>query len=634
MLNNSIYNLQKRVLSIFVVIALFFILIAVRLFYVQVIKSRWLQAKASEQWYRDLPLKAKRGEITDRNGVVLATSYTSFDVYVRPSMVKNPEEVALALNSVLGIDIDVLLNKINNKKVSEVAIQLQVDELSADKIISYNLEGIKLSENSKRYYPYGDFATQVLGFTTIDNIGQAGLENYYNTYLTGVDGKVLTESDVKGVELDNSLVTFVPSVSGCNLELTIDAKIQQSCEIALNKLMEEQKPKKATAIVMDPNSGEILAMSTKPSFDLNAPPRNDIAYLMETVKNISIVDVYEPGSTFKVLTMATALEKGVAQLDDGFYCPGFCTVDGEKIKCWKSIGHGSQDLTDGLCNSCNCVFVDLALRLGTDRLYESFSNYGFGDQLGVDFMGESGGILMDKSSAKTVDIARMGFGQAVAVTPLQLINAICSVVNGGKLMQPYFVKSVCDQFNNVIYENEPNILNNVVSEETSNKIKIMMEEVVKNYSGFESFIPGFRVGGKTGTSQKYSDGKINGEYIASFVGTFPAYNPEYVVLVVADEPSMGNYYGSIVATPYAKLIIQDIIKYKNYKPEGLEEDLKRLERNIELPNFVGLSLTEAVQLLKVLGLQYELMGDGSFIKSQSVAPNELVYLNSIIVLGT
>ena len=615
------------------VIALFFILIAVRLFYVQVIKGKWLQTKASEQWYRDLPLNAKRGDITDRNNVVIATSYTSYDVYVRPSMVKDATQVATRLNAILGIDFNTLLNKITNKKVSEVSIQLQIDELTADAIIKEKLDGVLLSENTKRYYPFGDFATQVLGFTTIDNIGQAGLENYYNTYLTGVNGKVLTESDVKGIKLENSLLTYVPSISGCDLELTLDAKIQSFAEKALMKLMAEQKPKSATAIVMNPNTGEILAMSSKPSFDLNNPPRDNVAELLQTVKNLSIVDVYEPGSTFKVLTMATALEEGVAELSNSFYCPGFCTVDGEKIKCWKSIGHGSQDLTDGLCNSCNCVFVDLALRLGSEKLYSSFERYGLGSSLGVDFTGESGGILMDKSSAKNVDLARMGFGQAVAVTPLQLISAICSVVNGGNLMKPYFVSKVYDENKNIIYENLPEKLSQTISAETSEKIKVMFEEVVKNYSGIESFIPGFRVGGKTGTSQKYKDGKISGEYIASFVGAFPANNPEYVVLVIADEPSMGNYYGSIVATPYAKLIIEEIIKYENYQPENLEDDLKKLERNIVVPNLVGKSLTEAVQILKELYLQYEIMGEGLFVKGQSVAPDELVYLNSIIVLS-
>ena len=457
------------------VIALFFILIAVRLFYVQVIRGKWLQTKASEQWYRDLPLNAKRGDITDRNNVVIATSYTSYDVYVRPSMVKDATQVATRLNAILGIDFNTLLNKITNKKVSEVSIQLQIDELTADAIIKEKLDGVLLSENTKRYYPFGDFATQVLGFTTIDNIGQAGLENYYNTYLTGVNGKVLTESDVKGIKLENSLLTYVPSISGCDLQLTLDAKIQSFAEKALMKLMAEQKPKSATAIVMNPNTGEILARSSKPSFDLNNPPRDNVAELLQTVKNLSIVDVYEPGSTFKVLTMATALEEGVAELSNSFYCPGFCTVDGEKIKCWKSIGHGSQDLTDGLCNSCNCVFVDLALRLGSEKLYSSFERYGLGGSLGVDFTGESGGILMDKSSAKNVDLARMGFGQAVAVTPLQLISAICSVVNGGNLMKPYFVSKVYDENKNIIYENLPEKLSQTISAETSEKIKVMPE---------------------------------------------------------------------------------------------------------------------------------------------------------------
>ena len=613
-------------------IALIFLLIAVRLFYVQVIKGKWLQAKASEQWYRDLPLNAKRGDITDTNGVVMATSYTTYDLYVRPSMVKDANAVALALHNALNIDINTLLTKVNNKKVSEVLIQMQVSSEVANSIVKQKLDGVLLSENTKRFYPYGDLATQVLGFTTIDNNGQAGIEAYYNNYLTGINGYVLNESDVKGVKLDNTLTTYVPSISGCNVELTIDVNIQSFCENALNQLVADHKPKTASAICMNAKTGEILAMSSKPSFNLNDPPRKDVSKLMQDVKNLSIVDVYEPGSTFKVLTMASAIDNGVAHLSDGFYCPGFTTVDGEKIKCWKSVGHGSQDLTDGLCNSCNCVFCDLALRLGYDKMYEYFEKYGLGNLLGVDFLGESGGILMDKNSAKNVDLARMGFGQAIAVTPLQEITAICSVLNGGNLMQPYFVKSVTDSNGNIVFENTPSIKNKTVSKDTSDKIKVMFEEVVKHYVGIGTFIPGYRVGGKTGTSQKYENGKINGKYIASFIGGFPADDPEYVVLIIADEPSMGNYYGSVVATPYAKLIFEDIIKYKKITPENLEEDLKKMERNIEVPNLVGLSLTEAVARIVSLGLQYEIQGEGDIVKMQSITPNELVYLNSLIVI--
>lgn len=616
------------------VISIFFVLI-VRLFVIQIIQSNWLTSKAASQWTRDLPINAKRGNITDINGANLAESYSSYDVYVRASMVTEPVKVAKLLSQVIGLDYEDTFKKVTNTMVSESLIKLQLDDVSAKKIIDANLPGIMLSENNKRYYPYGDLLTQVLGFTTIDNVGQSGIELYAEKYLKGVKGYALEESDVNGVKIDNTLSTFVPPIDGCNVKLTIDVNIQQIVENALKVLCEEQKPKTATAIVMNPNTGEIVAMSSKPSFDLNNPPRDNVAELLQNVKNLSIVDIYEPGSTFKVLTTATALEEKVTTPNEGFYDPGYRIVDGEKIKCWKLIGHGQQTMTDGLCNSCNSVFVDLALRLGADTMYEYFEKYGFGSPLGVDFLGEASGILMDKESAKRVDLARMGFGQAIAVSPIQLITAICSVLNGGNLLKPYFIKEVTDVNGKMVYHNQPTVLNKTISEGTSAQIREMLEKVVTKSNAINAFIPGYRVSGKTGTSQKYEDGKIVQKYVSSFIGAFPADKPEYVVLVIADEPSAGNYFGSVVATPYAKLIFEGIINYKQFKPtESVEEEEKLLEKNIQMPNLVGLSLTEAVAKLTSLGLQYEIAGEGEFVKNQTPPPNTMVFKNSIVVLDT
>lgn len=616
------------------VISIFFVLI-VRLFVIQIIQSNWLTSKAASQWTRDLPINAKRGNITDINGANLAESYSSYDVYVRASMVSEPVKVAKLLSQVIGLDYEDTFKKVTNTTVSESLIKLQLDDVSAKKIIDANLSGIMLSENNKRYYPYGDLLTQVLGFTTIDNVGQSGIELYAEKYLKGVKGYALEESDVNGVKIDNTLSTFVPPIDGCNVKLTIDVNIQQIVEKALKVLCEEQKPKTATAIVMNPNTGEIVAMSSKPSFDLNNPPRNNVAELLQNVKNLSIVDIYEPGSTFKVLTTATALEEKVTTPNEGFYDPGYRIVDGEKIKCWKLIGHGQQTMTDGLCNSCNSVFVDLALRLGADTMYEYFEKYGFGSPLGVDFLGEASGILMNKESAKRVDLARMGFGQAIAVSPIQLITAICSVLNGGNLLKPYFIKEVTDVNGKMVYHNQPTVLNKTISEGTSAQIREMLEKVVTKSNAINAFIPGYRVSGKTGTSQKYEDGKIVQKYVSSFVGAFPADKPEYVVLVIADEPSAGNYFGSVVATPYAKLIFEGIINYKQFKPtENVEEEEKLLEKNTQMPNLVGLSLTEAVAKLTSLGLQYEIAGEGEFVKNQTPPPNTMVFKNSIVVLDT
>lgn len=633
---NNLISLQKRLISVFVLITFIFLLLLGRLFFVQVKDSKWLQAKAAEQWFRDLPLNATRGTIEDANGVTLATSYSTYDIYVKPTRIKSPATVALSLSNILGIDYETIFNKACNVKYSEVLIKQQVDADLSKKVISANLEGVVLSENSTRFYPYGDLLTQVLGYTTIDNVGQSGLELYYNNYLKGVNGYALEESDVHGVKIDNTLSSYIPSVPGCNLNLTIDVNIQKLCEDALINLCHDHEPKSATAIVMNPKTGEILAMSSKPSFDLNNVPRDDIQKLMEMSKNLSVVDVYEPGSTFKVLTMAMALEEGVSTESEHFYDPGYRIVDGEKIKCWKLTGHGSQTLTEGLCNSCNSVFVDLALRLGKERLYDYYKTFGFGNLLNIDFTGESKGILMDIDTAKKVDYARMGFGQAIAVTPIQLITAICSVVNGGNLYRPYFVKSISDTNGNVVAKNQPTLINKTVSSETSERIKTMLEAVISQSYGIETFIPGYRIAGKTGTSQKYEAGAINNKYVSSFVGAFPANDPEYVVLVIADEPSSGHYYGSIVATPYAKTIFEGIIKYKNIEPNGetIEEDTAKLEKNILLPNLVGLSITEACSTLTKLGLLYEIENDGDKVVAQFTPPNTYVYKGAVILLTT
>lgn len=635
MYNNSIMSLQKRLLAVFLLIISIFFALIIRLFVIQIVKSDWLTAKASSQWLRDLPINAKRGDIVDVNGSTLAESFSSYDVYVRASMVTEPVKVSNLLSSVIGLDYEETFKKVTNTTVSESLIKLQLDDKSAKKIIDANYKGVLLSENNKRYYPYGDLLTQVLGFTTIDNSGQAGIELYADKYLQGTKGYALEESDVNGRKIDNTLSKYIPSIAGCNVQLTIDVNIQQIVEQALLTLCEEQKPKTATAIVMNPNTGEIVAMSSKPSFDLNNPPRDNVSELLNNVKNLSIVDVYEPGSTFKVLTTATALEEKVTNPNEGFYDPGYRIVDGEKIKCWKLIGHGQQTMTDGLCNSCNSVFVDLALRLGTEKMYSYFKKYGFGDTLGVDFLGEAQGILMNKEKVKTVDLARMGFGQAVAVSPIQLITAICSVVNGGKLYKPYFINQITDVNGKLVAQNTPTVLNRTVSESTSATIRSMLERVVTKSNAIEAFIPGHRVSGKTGTSQKYEGGRIVQKYVSSFVGAYPADNPDYVVLVIADEPSMGNYFGSVVATPYAKLIFKGIIDYKQYKPtEDVNADEKLLEKNIKMPNLVGLSLTDAVSKIVSLGLQYEIAGEGDVVVSQTPPPDTFVYKNSVVIINT
>lgn len=605
----------------------------IRLGFVQIINGKALQLRAQEQWIRDLPLTAKRGTIYDTTGAPLAVSVSTYNVYSRAREIKNPAQVAKELSQILKIDYSVLYNKITYTSVSEVLLSLQLDEEVAHRIIDKEFKGIYLSENIKRFYPYGDLLTQILGFTTIDNQGQAGIEQFYDNYLKGVDGFSYIQSDLTGRELDNTLRDYVPAIAGMDIALTIDSKIQLEVEKALEKVMIEQKAKSATAIVMNPNNGEILGMSTKPSFDLNNVPRNNVASLMETVKNKSVVDVYEPGSTFKILTMASALEEGVVTLDNHFYCPGYVLVDGEKIKCWKHTGHGSQTLTDGFTNSCNVTFVQLGLMLGKERFYSRLNTYGLGNPTDVGISGESGGIIMNKTTAKNVDLARMGFGQAVAVTPLQLITSVSAVVNGGTLYQPQLIKKIENPDGSKIFESVTTPKNQVVKNSVSGIMNMMMEETVSK-PGKYTFIPGYEMGGKTGTTQKYENGKISGKYISSFVGTYPASNPEYVVLLIVDEPGIGQYYGSIVASPYAKDIFNGIFKYKNLQPTHLSQAMEILKDEIEMPDLVGKSLSEAQRILINLGLQYEVDGEGGMITAQLPPAKTSLPKNTVVMIST
>lgn len=633
--NNSIYVLQKRLLAVILLVTFVFLGVCVRLFYIQVIDNEKLQAKAMDQWLRDLPLNAPRGEIVDTNGVKLATNYTTFDIYVRPSRVKDSALTALTISNMLGLNYEDTFSKVTNARFSEIRLKKGVKKDVVEKLVAENLSGVMVSQNTTRFYPYGNCLTQVLGFTNIDNVGQAGLEAYYNKYLMGVNGYVCEESDVRGNKIDNTLTTYVPAISGCNINLTIDANIQVFCEDALRRMMEEQKCKKGSIICVNPKTGEILAMATAPNFDLNNVPRDDVGKLMETVKNINVVDVYEPGSTFKVITMAHSIEKGVAKMGEIFVDPGYRMVDGEKIKCWKLKGHGVQTLSEGLCNSCNSVFVDLALRLGKDGIYDMFNTFNLGQTLGIDYSGESAGLLMNYDTAKTVDVARMGFGQAVAVTPIQEIMAISSVMNGGKLMQPYFVKNVTSAEGDVIYEKTPKVLKNTISEATSAIMRQMFVDVVKQYSGYYAFIPGYMVGGKTGTTQKYENGRISGQYIASFCGSLPADNPEYVILVVADEPQGNSYYGSIVATPYAKMIFENIIKYKNLQPnENLLDDVDFVKKDISMPDLKNVALNDAMKTLEKLHLQYEIAGENEKVMYTYPVAGTMLSKNSIVLLQT
>ena len=571
------YISKKRLLTLIVAAIFLFAVIFCRLAYIQVIWGKDLQVKASEQWQRDLPIKAYRGDIVDANGNLIATTETGYSVYARPKSVTDAEHAAKILSEVLALDYQTTYEKLTKKGVSEVTVKRQIDGDKASKIRSANLDGIYLASEGVRSYVYGDFLSQVLGFTSNDGVGQTGLEAYYDKYLQGINGKLLTETDLVGSELTNGTMSYIPSVDGLTVTLTVDSVIQTVVENVLELAMYQQKPQAARCIVMDVTTGEILAMASKPSVDLNNLPRDNLEYLMKYSKNTLLTDVYEPGSTFKVLTASACLEEFRNGNSKAFSAEhvfgnssGTRIIDGSKISCWTKHAngkHSNQNLSDALNNSCNPIFTDIALSLGKDTMYEYLHKFGYGSVTGIDFAGEQAGILVPKSAVTNGDLARIGFGQTIAVTALQLCVATASAVNGGLRMQPYLVKEISDPTTGkVVKRFSPTVVERAVSAETSAQIAKMLQRVVEEGGGKNAKIDGYQVGGKTGTAQKFVDGALaTGKYVSSFIGFFPASSPKYLTLMIVDEPQ-GQSYGSIVAAPYAKLVFQEIINYKNIAP--------------------------------------------------------------------
>jgi len=576
-LQHDYYTSKKRLLTLIVAAIFLFLVIFLRLAYIQVIWGKELQAKAGNQWQRDLPIKAYRGDITDTNGNLIATTETGYGVYARPKSVVDAEACAKALAEILDMDYAKLLEKLTKKGVSEVTIKRQIDSAQASEIRSRNLHGVYLAAEGLRSYVYGDFLSQVLGFVSYDGVGQTGLEAYYDKYLQGINGELLTETDLVGSELADGSMSYVPAINGLTVTLTIDAVIQTIVENVLQLAMYQQKPQAARCIVLDVTTGEILAMASKPSVDLNNLPRDNLEYLMKYSKNTLLTDVYEPGSTFKVLTAAACLEEYRRGNPKAFSAEhifgnssGIRIIDGSKISCWTKHAngkHSNQNLSDALNNSCNPIFTDIALSLGKSTMYEYLDKFGYGSVTGIDFSGEQAGILVPKTSVTNGDLARIGFGQTIAVTALQLCMATASAVNGGLLMQPYLVKEISDPTTGkVVKRFSPTVVNRTVSAETSAQIASMLKRVVDEGGGKNAKIEGYQVGGKTGTAQKFVDGALaTGKYVSSFIGFFPASSPKYLALMIVDEPE-GQSYGSIVAAPYAALVFQEIINYKNISP--------------------------------------------------------------------
>lgn len=619
-------TMRKRILIAFIMLCVVFAALFGRLFYLQVIDGKMLRSRAAEQWYRDLPLKASRGKILDRGGRVLAGNSDVFTLYARPNAVKDKENVAAEIASALELDAESVLKKLESS-VGEVTIKRKIDAETAYALREKNIGGLYYTLDTERNYPLGSTSSQILGFTNIDNVGQSGLESYYDKYLTGIDGYAYTTTDMAGREVEGGVTRYVPSIPGCDVTLSVDMNIQSFAQNAVETAATEFSARSASMVVMDVNTGGIVAMAKSPSFDLNDPPRNDLDLLNELSRNTMIVDMYEPGSTFKIFTTAAAIEAGVVSDNDSFYCAGSRTVDGQRIRCWRSIGHGSQHLAEGVKNSCNCVFMDLALRLGTDRFYSALDNFGLGKKTGIDFAGESSGMLMNKSNVKTVDLARIGFGQAVAVTPLQLIAGVSSIVNGGTLYKPYLVQKVGSYDGMTIAERAPEVVRRTVSEATSARMREYLLGVVQSGGGSKAGVDGYAIGGKTGTAQKYVNGGIaQGKYVSSFIGFAPANDPKYAVLMIVDEPQGYMYYGSLVAAPYAGRVFKSIFEY-----EGIEPTLAVDKQYVLMPDVVGKSIADAAAELEAAGLNVECIGEGEVIAQTPIAGTRVAVSDTVLI---
>lgn len=625
-------SIQKRLLASVLAVTFIFLLLCFRIFYICVLKTNNLQIKAQEQWTRSLYLKANRGLITDVNGTVLAENIVSYDIFLRAREIENAVSVSKYLSNILNLNFEKTYEKAKDVYTSEVLLKLQVDQKTALEIINKNYKGVYVTENISRNYPYGKLLSQVIGFLTSDSIGQSGLENFYNKILCGVDGKYLTQSDVRGLSLNNSLNYYIEGIDGLNITLNIDINIQNIVENVLEQVMEEQKPKRVSCIILNPNNSKVLAMAINPSFNLNNVPREDVTTLLDLTKNISVTDVYEPGSTFKILTLAAALSEGLTNINERFYCPGFRIIDGERIKCWRTIGHGSQTLVECVQNSCNCCFMDLALRLGKEKLYKYLTAFGIGKTTGIDISGESGGLLLNKDVVKNVDLARIGFGQSVAVSQIQLLNAFCAAINGGVLHVPSVVGGYCNNEGDIVYSNKNLITNQVLTPEVSNTIRFLLEQSLSK-AGEMTFINNYKVAGKTGTAQKYGEDKkiAQGKYVSSFFGFLNgSTKPEYALMLCVDEPSSGAYYGSVVAKPYAKVIFEKIIEYKNIEKNSQNGAIKK----VTMPNLVGKSLSYACGVLNELNVDFEIDGDKGVVLWQFPKADTEIEISSSIILKT
>lgn len=656
---------KKRIFAMFSVIIVALIALVIRCFWLQFIDGPKLQIKAIEQQTKDKTINSKRGIIYDRNGKILAQSASVELVSVNPREIAdagNADFVADTLSSILELDRDSVYEKLHKNSSYEI-IKRRVEKAETDAIRGYmsyvdesgkttnKLEGVYLSEDTKRYYPYGSLAAHVIGFVGTDNQGLSGVELSFDNYLKGLPGRVVTAKNAIGTDMPYQYEKYINPENGANLVLTIDETIQHFAEKHLEQAVAQYKVQNGAAcIIMNCKTGEILAMATYPSYDLNAPFTLNNADIQAEIdaltgeektkryneeiqkmwRNKAVVDTYEPGSTFKGITTAMALEENVVGLNDRFNCTGALQVGPHSIGCWKHGGHGSLTFVQGVENSCNPVFMTVGARVGTKEFYKYYKAFGFSEKTGFELPGEAVCAFHAMENFNEVELATSSFGQSFQITPLQLVTAYSAITNDGTMVRPRIAKALIDDDGNVLKTFETEYIRKVISAETASTTRMILESVVTNGTSKNAYIPGFRIAGKTGTSEKLPRG--NGKYIASFLGFAPANDPQIIGLLILDEPMGDTYMGGQIAAPTFKLIFDDVLRYMGVEPQYTTDEIQTMD--LPVPNVEGLSVSDVSGAFADSGLKYQIVGDGETIVSQIPKGGTALPANSTVVLYT
>ncbi len=625
--SQNLLSTRRRLLFVFVIVLTIAISLIGRLGYIQLVIGEELHEQAWQQWNRNIPAASPRGEILDRNQDLLVGSITADSLMAIPSQVQDPEGLAERLAGILDQEQEELAEKLT-EDTEQVIVERVLDQDESRMIRSIGDPGLEITSETERYYPHGRLASQVLGFVGEDQ-GWGGVEYQYDDELQGSEGWMISQADARQQQLPHSVQQFVPPEEGMALQTTIDSRIQYIMERELERAMVEYEPEGAMAIAVDPDDGGILGMANKPDYY----PADYQEYEESTRRIGPINDTFEPGSTFKLTTLAAAIEEGKYNPDEDFYCPGHTEVSGVEIGCWTGDGHGAIDFLEVVYGSCNPGFVELGQRLGTETLFDYIHGFGFGSRTGIDLPGETLGLLFGQDQVGPVELATTSFGQGISVTPIQQAMAVSAIANGGYLHEPQIADKFLDQEGDIEEEQESSTIRRAISEKTSEEVSEIMTGVVEEGSGQNAAIDGFKIAGKTGTAEKVGPegGYVPGELIVSFVGFAPADDPEILIYVAVDTPTEGPAWGSQVAAPIFRNMMVDVLEYMEvppYEPEEKEQDVDY----VEVPNLLNLDYQEAEEQLDQLGLEVELIGDGETITDQIPEPGQEVPQHSSLML--